>query len=367
MSRFEKLPGSMPMASWGRLPELGGADQQPPCGGCGAKVGADALGNALAQLSRQYPEHCRGNGDDAAAIPWAGAGPVIQSLDVLRQMVADPWLMGRIAANHALSDLYACGARPVSALAAVTLPFAGDAILQRELQQLLAGALHEFAAVDCCLTGGHSMQGPELSLGFVVNGIPLVQDQRLLPKRGLAPGDLLLLTKPLGTGTLFAAHMQLLADGRDISTAVESMLQSNAVATELAVAHNASACTDITGFGLLGHLLEMLDIDRSARLQLAQLPLLSGALQQLRCGIVSTMHAANARAGEVLCREGQVDEARMQMLFDPQTSGGLLIGIAADRAEALRDALRQRAYAQAEIIGEVVLREPADAPSVVVS
>jgi selenide,water dikinase len=366
MSRFEELPGSMPMASWGCLPELAGAERQQPCGGCGAKVDADTLGSVLAQLSRQYPEHCRGNGDDAAAIPSTGASTVVQSLDVLREMVSDPWQMGRIAANHALSDLYACGARPVSALAAVTLPFASSAILQRELRQLLAGALHEFAAVDCCLTGGHSMQGPELSLGFVVNGTPLAQDQRLLSKRGLAPGDLLVLTKPLGTGTLFAAHMQLLADGRDISAAVESMLQSNAVAAELAVTHGASACTDITGFGLLRHLLEMLDADHCARLQLAQLPLLSGALQQLRCGIVSTTHAANARAGKVLCREGQVDEARMQMLFDPQTSGGLLIGIAADRAPVLRDALRQRAYAQAEIIGEVLLREPGDAPGVVV-
>ena len=366
MSRFEDLPASMPLASRGRLPELDGAKRQQPCGGCGAKVGADALGNALAQLSLQYPEHCQGEGDDAATIPRAGASPVVQSLDVLREMVADPWQMGRIAANHALSDLYACGARPVSALAAVTLPFAGSSILQRELRQLLAGALHEFAAVDCVLNGGHSMQGPELSLGFVVNGIPLAQGQHLLPKRGLAPGDLLVLTKPLGTGTLFAAHMQLLADGRDISVAVDAMLQSNAGAAELAVAHGASACTDITGFGLLGHLLEMLNTDRCARLQLAQLPLLPGALGQLRSGIVSTTHAANARAGEALRREGQVDDARMQMLFDPQTSGGLLIGIAADRARALRDALRQGAYAQAEIIGEVALRAPGDALSVAV-
>jgi len=367
MSRFEDLPGSMPLASWDRLPELDGAQRQQPCGGCGAKVGADALSNALEQLSLQYPEHCRGNGDDAAAIPCAGTSPVVQSLDVLREMVADPWQMGRIAANHALSDLYACGARPVSALAAITLPFAGSSILQRELQQLLAGALHEFAAANCCLTGGHSMQGPELSLGFVVNGIPLAQDRHLLSKRGLAPGDALVLTKPLGTGTLFAAHMQLLADGRDISAAVESMLQSNAAAAELAVAHGASACTDITGFGLLGHLLEMLDTDRCARLQLARLPLLPGALQQLRGGIASTMHAANARAGEVLRHEGQVDEVRLQVLFDPQTSGGLLIGIAADRAQALRDALRRRAYAQAEIIGEVQPRPPGDAFSVAVS
>jgi selenide,water dikinase len=367
MTRFEKLPASMPLSSWGRLPELASQESQQPCGGCGAKVGADALAGALAALSLEYPEHCQGEGDDAATIPSAGLGPIVQSLDVLREIVADPWQMGRIAANHALSDLYACGARPVSALAAVTIPFAGPDILQRELQQLLAGALHEFAAVDCQLNGGHSMQGPELSLGFVVNGVPLRQDQPLLGKRGLEPGDKLVLTKPLGTGTLFAAHMQLLADGRDISRAVDMMLQSNASAAELALAHGASACTDITGFGLLGHLLEMLDSERNATLELAQLPLLDGALQQMRKGIVSTMHAANASARGALQAEGQVDEERLQMLFDPQTSGGLLIGIAPERAGSLRDALQQRGYTQAEIIGEVVQREPGSAAQVVVS
>ena len=367
MSRFEILPGSMPLAPWGKLPELDGTDAQQPCGGCGAKVGADALANALTQLSLDYPDHCQADGDDAVAIPNPGFGPLVQSLDVLREMVADPWLMGRIAANHALSDLYACGARPVSALAAVTLPFAGPAILQRELQQLLAGALHEFAAVDCRLNGGHSMQGPELSLGFVVNGVPMTQAQPLLSKRGLSPGDQLLLTKPLGTGTLFAAHMQLAADGRDIGAALDMMLQSNAVAAELALAHGASACTDVTGFGLLGHLLEMLNGEHDARLALAHLPVLDGALQQLREGITSTMHAANAGAAQALQRDGEVDDAREQILFDPQTSGGLLIGVAAERAVSLRDALRQRAYSRAEIIGEVVQREPGGTVTVVVS
>ena len=367
MSRFEDLPASMPRASWGRLPELAGPERQPPCGGCGAKVGADALGSALAQLSLAYPGHCVGEGDDAAAIPAGSGSQVVQSLDMLREMVADPWQMGRIAANHALSDLFACGAKPLSALAAVTLPFASPAILQRELQQLLAGALHEFAAVDCRLNGGHSMQGQELSLGFVVNGIAMAPDGRLLSKRGLSPGDQLLLTKPLGTGTLFAAHMQLAADGRDTAAAVQSMLQSNAVAAELAVAHGASACTDVTGFGLLGHLLEMLGSSCGGRLELAQMPLLAGALGHLRSGIVSTMHDANARARSALGRDGPVDEARLQMLFDPQTSGGLLIAIAADRAPGLRDALQQGSYTQTEIIGEVVPREPGATVSVIVS
>ena len=354
MARFEDLPTAMPATVGHSLPELDSLSQQPACGGCGAKVGADALTGALAQLSREFPQHCVGGGDDATVLPAPTDVPILQSLDVLRQMVSDPWQMGRIAANHALSDLYACGARPVSALAAVTLPYASGTLLQRELQQHLAGALHEFAAVNCQLRGGHSMQGPELSLGFVVNGVPISPEGNLLSKSGTTPGDQLVLTKPLGTGTLFAAHMQLAADGRDVSAAIDSMLQGNGVAAELALAHGASACTDVTGFGLLGHLLEMLGGEHGAHLQLDKLPLLNGAIEQLQAGIVSTMHAANSRSsGELMQPLGSLDVARMQILFDPQTSGGLLIALPAARATDLCSELYQHGYTQAKVIGEV--------------
>ena len=359
MARFEDLPTTMPNVAQSRLPELDSLSQQPTCGGCGAKVGADALTEALAKLNREYPQHCVGGGDDATALPVAAGMPVVQSLDLLRQMVSDPWQMGRIAANHALSDLYACGARPISALAAVTLPYANGALLQRELQQHLAGALHEFAAVNCQLRGGHSMQGPELNLGFVVNGIPISEDGNLLNKSGAVVGDQLLLTKPLGTGTLFAAQMQLAAVGRDASAAIESMLQSNGPAAELAVAHGASACTDVTGFGLLGHLLEMLRGELGARLQLESLPILDGALEQLEAGITSTMHAVNKRSYEEMLKPlKSVEEVRAQIVFDPQTSGGLLIALPAARAAALCSALLQEGYAQARLIGEVTTLAP---------
>jgi len=366
MARFEQLPASMPRGHWGSLPELAAASPQQPCGGCGAKVGADPLARALAELAREFPRHCSppGGAGDTAPIPGSGAAAIVQSLDMLRQLVADPWLMGRIAANHALSDLYASGARPLSALAAITLPFAGADILQRELKQLLAGALHEFAGADCLLAGGHSMQGPELNVGFVVNGTAIAGDGRLLGKRGLAVGDQLVLAKPLGTGVLFAAHMQLAADGRDIAAAIDSMLVSNRLAAESALAHNASACTDVTGFGLLGHLLEMLGEDGAATLRLAQLPVLDGALAHLRSGIRSTMHGSNAAAGARLGFDGAVDDDLLQVLFDPQTSGGLLIGVAAARAPGLLDALRGSAYPRAQIIGEVVARDPASPGSV---
>jgi selenide, water dikinase len=365
MAKFEKLPAGMPRAPKFRLPSLASVPQQASCGGCGAKVDADALSGALAQLSRDYPRHCVGAGDDAVVVPAPAGAAVVQSLDLLRQLVSDPWQMGRIAANHALSDLYACGARPVSALAAITLPFSSGTLQQRELEQLLDGALHEFALAGCRLNGGHSLQGAELCIGFAVNGVAMSPDGRLLGKVGATPGDQLVLTKPLGTGALFAAHMQLAADGREISAAVASMLQSNRAAAELALAHGASACTDVTGFGLLGHLLEMLAGSHSAKLELARLPLLRGALEHLNAGVSSTMQEANTRsAGWSVQNPDTIDQARMQMLFDPQTSGGLLIAIAAERSAALCQDLQQRGYGQARVIGEVTALAPGSALSV---
>lgn len=349
MARFEKLPATMPAAA-DSLPETLAADSQAPCGGCGAKVGGDSLAAALAELRLLYPDLCPapGRADDAAILEAPAGAIQLQSLDILRGLVSDPWVMGRIAANHALSDLYASGARPRSALAAVTLPFCSPALQQRELVQLLAGALAEFEQVGCRLVGGHSLQGPELALGFAVTGEPLVAGL-LLPKRGLQPGDQLLLTKPLGTGTLFAAHMQLRADGRDLTAASAVMLQSNYAAARLALEYGATAATDVTGFGLWGHLLEMLQPGQYAELSLEAVPALPGALASLEAGIHSSMHPANAR----LASCALLPEPRRDLLFDPQTSGGLLLGVARERAVALQQVLRDAGYASAAIIGEV--------------
>lgn len=357
MRRFSDLPVSMPAAVSSRLPELSDAGEQMICGGCGAKVGADVLSTVLQRLQQEYPDYCQGDGGDTADVPFSGE-TIVQSVDVLRSLVSDPWIMGRIAANHALSDLYASGARPVSALAVVTLPFAGGALLERELQQLLAGAVHEFAAADCVLNGGHTMQGPELAIGFVVNGRPHDNATGALAKTTGRPGDALVLTKAVGTGVLFAAHMQLRADGRDIDVALQSMLQSNAEAAELAVAHGASAATDITGFGLLGHLLEMLGNEPlGAQLALDKLPLLPGAQEQLRAGVLSSMHGANvASVADAVELAPAVDDARSQLLFDPQTSGGLLIALPAAQAAALCDALAQKGYTHSTVIGALTSR-----------
>jgi len=364
MSRFELLPELMGIASGDSLPPVSGLEEsaakQAPCGGCGAKVGADTLGLALADLALEYPVHCPGGGaaDDVVPIPVSAGGVIVQSIDTLRQMVSDPWLMGRIAANHALSDIYASGASPVSALASLALPFSAPGILQRELKQLLRGALHEFSAADCVLSGGHTMQGLELSVGFVVNGVAISKESGLLAKRGVCDGDHLVLTKPIGTGTLFAGHMQLKADGRNIQSAIDMMLQSNAAAAGLAALHGASACTDITGFGLLGHLKEMLEAGQHANLQLSRIPALPGALDSIAAGIYSTMHEPNRRAVESAVEVAASPQANFDLLFDPQTSGGLLIAIPPGRSAGLCDDLRKAGYVQAQVIGEACQADP---------
>ncbi|MCP4468839.1 MAG: selenide, water dikinase SelD, partial [Halieaceae bacterium] len=356
MARFEQLPTAMD-----RIPSdsLSGVLRQPHCGGCGAKVGADALGTVLQRLQQAYPRYCMAERDDAVALHAPAGVTVVQSIDTLRQLVSDPWIMGRIAANHALSDLYACGAFPISALASVTLPYATEVVQERELYQLLAGALHEFSRADCQLLGGHSMQGHELGLGFVVNGIPLSAEKGLLQKVGSGEGDKLILTKPIGSGVLFAAHMQLQADGRDLECVMNTLLQSNGEAARLALVHGASACTDITGFGLAGHLLEMLQGELGARLTLDCLPLMPGAVSLFQAGFHSTMQAPNQRnVGSAVQLSVDEGDARLAALFDPQTSGGLLISIATERAPDLLAALREADYRDAQVIGEIIALPP---------
>jgi selenide,water dikinase len=352
MARFQELPER----------DMGapddGLEQQAPCGGCGAKIGGATLGAVLDDLRYRYPESVPGAGelDDAALLQTAG--PLLQSTDQLRALVDDPWLMGRIAAQHALSDLYACGAQPHSALAQVTLPFSAPMLLQRDLELVLSGALTVFADARCRLLGGHSMQGPELQLGFTVNGT--LTNGPALGKRGAAPGDHLLLTRPLGSGALFAAHMQARADGRDVSAALAQMQQGNAGAARIAREHGAHAATDITGFGLAGHLLEMLGDDLAAQVSLEALPVYRGAPEAMASGIFSTMQAANRELVQSRCAAPPAAGVAAELLYDPQTCGGLLLALPAAAAERALSALVDSGHGAA-IVGEVWARSPGEA------
>jgi selenide,water dikinase len=335
------------------------------CGGCGAKVGSTVLSRVIQRL----PVHPRDDvlvgldaPDDAAVLAVPPGKVIVQSVDYFRAFVDDAYTFGQIAANHALGDLFAMGAQAQSALAIATVPYGREQVVEEALYELISGALKVLESTGAVLTGGHSSEGAELAFGLTVNG--LVAPDKVLRKGGLQPGDALILTKPLGTGTLFAADMRRQAKGRWIDAAIASMLESNQAAAHCLRAYGASACTDVTGFGLLGHLVEMTraaGVD--ARIDLTAVPLLEGAIETVAAGIVSSLQPQNLRLRRaVRDLERIAQDPRYPLLFDPQTAGGLLAGVPAHEAEPCVAGLVRLGYGTAAIIGYVEPRAEAEEP-----
>lgn len=337
------------------------------CGGCGAKVGATVLSRVINQLQPIKRDDVLlglDSPDDAAAITVNGSDNMVllQSVDVFRAFMDEPYLLGKIAAEHALSDLFAMNAAPQSAMAIATLPFAGEKITERDLMQIMSGALHVLNQNNCELTGGHTSEGAELSIGFSVNG--LASEEQLLKKSSVTADHVLVLTQALGTGALFAAHNLLQAQGRWIEQALAGMLLSNRRAGEIFSRHQASACTDVTGFGLLGHLVEMLKpCGLNATLEIHTIPALDGALECLEQGIASSLQPQNVRLRRAIQnQDAWRNTARYQLLFDPQTSGGLLASIPQENSAQCLSELKAAGYPQAVIIGKISSDNSDDAP-----
>ena len=343
------------MRRYTELPEMQPEPGEGPmrCGGCAAKVPAAVLGRVMGRL------HPATSGavmigldspDDAALISFPGAPPLLQTVDFFRAMVDDPYLFGRIAATHALGDIYAMGGTPESALAIATLPPARAPIVEHDLFHMLRGGLDVLEPAGAVLIGGHSAEGAELALGFAVTGRP--RPGKLMRKSGLSAGDRLVLTKPLGTGAILAAAARGLISSRLVEAAIATMVQSAGSAAACLLEYRASACTDVTGFGLLGHLLEMLRAsEMDAVLDPEAIPALYGALPLLGSGITSSLHADNVAALAALDPVAQLHQIA-PLLIDPQTAGGLLAGIPADRAATCLAELRRCGY-QAALIGRV--------------
>jgi len=346
------------MEKYRDLPAMPAMAQTPMrCGGCGAKVPALVLRAALARLDLPAPREdvligLEGADDAAVLVPPPGR-LLVQTVDHFPAFLDDPFLFGRIAAVHALSDLHAMGAQPAAAMALAGLLVGRPEQAADDLVQMLSGALACFAEEGCALVGGHTSEAERLSLGFAVSG--WADPARLLRKSGLKPGDRLILTKPLGTGTLFAADMQGQARGSAIDAALTGMSRSNGPAARILIEHGATAMTDVTGFGLAGHLMEMLAASRvSARLMCEALPAYPQARALLAAGIASTLHPGN-----VLALEGVIDVERAEpLLFDPQTAGGLLAGVPAESETACLADLHKAGDSQAAVIG-VVRKGPA--------
>ncbi|MDU8912404.1 selenide, water dikinase SelD [Aestuariicoccus sp. MJ-SS9] len=345
MDRFRDLPHMTPPAlPWPRAHGLREAmGPKPMCGGCGSKVGRGTL-NAV--LHRTTP-HGRSDitplpGDDAALLQTGGARQVI-STDHLRALTDDPVVMTRIAAQHALNDIWAMGANPQAATATLILPRLSDALTRRTMDEIMTTASEAMAEAGAAIVGGHSSVGSELTIGFTITGL---LDAPPITLAGARPGDKLILTRPVGTGVIMAAEMTGAAPGDWVAGALAQMCRSNRTAAGLL--RHASAMTDVTGFGLAGHLQGMCEASRvGALLRPETVPLLPGALRLAERGIRSSLFPQNRAA-----LPGWLDTALCDLMLDPQTSGGLLAAVAPDRADATLAALRD-AGEPAAIVGEI--------------
>ena len=321
------------------------------CLGCAAKASHTVLANALEDavslaVSNGANPHLMpeaGIETDAAIIDSSPAGHhLVQSVDVLSEIVSDPFMLGRIAAVHALSDLYAALATPTSALAIINLPEANLSIQTNQLMQILAGGLFALSEAGVKLVGGHTSEGGTLSVGFSVTG-HIKQKPPVVPVDAAFGDDLVLvLTKPLGTGVIMAGHMQLVAKAQWVDDAIRQMAVSNQQAAKHFLKNGVLGATDITGFGLARHA-QNLSLRLGANgcsLGLLSLPLLDGASTLLSSGIRSSLHDQNRAAVKIDASglngiTGAQFDAHIESLFDPQTSGGLLGVFPRDTANRL--------------------------------
>ncbi len=336
------------MQGFATLPKMD--DTQMLCGGCGAKVDAGILARATARLGRTtHPDITAGIGDDAAILSVGDMRQVITT-DHLRPFTADPYLHARIAMIHALGDIWAMGAEPQAALVSVTLQEAAPQLQGRMLNEVMAGLGDALAPTGAEIAGGHTSLGPETQIGITLTGLVA---QTPVTMSGARPGDALILTKPIGSGTIMAAEMQHCAQGGDVAAAYDVMLQPSMQAA--AILAHAHAMTDVTGFGLAGHLANILTASScGARLNMAAIPVLPGARELARAGIRSTLYPANrARFDDIALPEDDI----APLLFDPQTAGGLLAAVDDGQARTCRDALIGAGYDTA-IIGRLVAGPP---------
>lgn len=323
---------------------------KPLCGGCGAKVGAQALRAALPPAPVR-DDILAAAGDDAALLRVGGVTQVLAT-DHLRALVDDPFVMAQIAAAHSLGDIRAMGATPQAALVNLTLPRMNPVLQARTLAEVMAGLTHVLTPEGAAIIGGHTTMGPELQIGVTLTG---TVSGPVLRKAGAQPGDALILTKALGSGVIMAAEMAWAAPGDVVAGAIAQMVQSHAQAAGLLVPQ-ARAMTDVTGFGLAGHLAEMLAQDRlGAVLHLAQVPVLPGAEALVAAGHASSLARDNRAA--LAARLVAPDTARAQLLWDPQTAGGLLAAVPAAQAQTLTRALQAQGYSAA-LIGHVTQEGP---------
>lgn len=324
-------------------------------GGCTAKLGPAALSRVLEKLPRPADPYLligAESSDDAAVYRLTDELAIVQTLDFFPPMVDDPYTFGQIAAANALSDVYAMGGRVVTALNIVCFPESWDLNL---LGRVLQGGSDKVNEAGGSLAGGHSIADSEVKYGLSVTGV--VHPDKIRPNNGGHVGDRLILTKPLGVGLACTAARA--GDPSGLPDAVRSMVTLNRYAAEAADKYEIHACTDVTGFGFAGHLHEMLRPDLTARVQAAALPHLPGTRHFIEEFYLTAAAQRNRNAAQGRVRLRGADFATEELVFDPQTSGGLLFAVAAADADALLRDVRTLGL-PCGVVGELMPRVDAE-------
>jgi len=355
---FSAIPGPAMEVKYADVPSVFAEEmpEQIRCGGCGSKIGSYPLEQALERLPAQPKSSViKGIGDDAAVIKTPDEQTVL-TIDGFRGFLSDPYRFGRITAHHALNDVLAMGAHGVSALAFAAIPLMSDIMMEDDLYQLLKGVVDILNLHGVSLVGGHSSESQELFLSLTITG---KLTEHAWYKDRLAPGQSLILTKAIGTGVLLAGDMRGVVGSRAFQRAISSMDKSNAGTVAIFREFGASAATDVSGFGLTGHLLEMLRAsDVGVRLHINSVPLLPTVEQLMSEGIMSSLQSQNERSLSDFQVEGlKKKDPRILLLADPQTSGGLLVSVPTPSAQKCIEALHRDGFYSASIIGETTSAE----------
>jgi len=289
--------------------------------------------------------------DDAAVYKLSDDIAIVQTVDFITAIVDDPYSFGMITAANSLSDVYAMGGRPVTAMNIVSFP--SETMDISVLTQVLSGALAKLNEAGVTLVGGHSVKNSELKYGLCVTGI--VHPQKVVTKSEARVGDKLILTKPLGTGILTTALKAGLLQAETKARLTKQMVKLNDKAAEVMVSLGAHACTDITGFGLIGHACEMAENSGVAiELYLDKVPFIREVMQFAQMGLIPEGMYANEEFRAHMVEGSQADEDLMAILYAPQTSGGLFIAVSPEKADKMVEQIRQAGDEQAAIVGQVI-------------
>jgi selenide,water dikinase len=325
---------------------------QVKAGGCASKLSPKILDRVLASIPRVANENVLvgfDTADDAGVYRLTAELALVQTVDFFTPVVDDPFTYGAIAATNALSDVYAMGGRPISALSILAYPAHGDF---DDLEEILKGGAEKMREADCAVLGGHSVADDEIKFGYAVTGT--VNPARVKANAGARAGDTLVFTKRLGTGVISTALKRSMARDADVAASIASMLTLNRKACEAMLQYDVHGCTDVTGFGLIGHAREMaLASGITLEIEVDRLQFLPGALEYARLGAVPGGLRNNREFASCVVETTRDLPVEVEdLLYDPQTSGGLLISLPEGDAEALAGV-----YPDAYAIGRVLPRQ----------